>query len=111
MLTFLNTFVSSANVSMLLVILSSKSLIYIRNNTGPNTDHCCTPLKTNFTFIIINKSLTLNSLVCNALNYFLNPFLNNDMTFVFFHSKGTTPSFNDKLNSLVSAILICCTDV
>ena len=35
LLTFLNTFVSSANFSMLLVILSSKSLIYIKNNKGP----------------------------------------------------------------------------
>ena len=49
MLTFLNTFVSSANLSMLLV-LSSKSLIYIKNNKGPNTDPCGTPLKTDFQF-------------------------------------------------------------
>ena len=45
-LIFLNTFVSSANFSTLLVILSSKSLIYIKNNKGPNTDPCGTPLKT-----------------------------------------------------------------
>ena len=44
-LTFLNTFVSSTNISMLLVILSSKSLIYIKNNKGHNTDPCGTPLK------------------------------------------------------------------
>ena len=41
---------SSANVSTLLVILSSKSLIYIKNNKGPNTDPCGTPLKTDFEF-------------------------------------------------------------
>ena len=50
MLTFLNTFVSSANLSTLLVILSSKSLIYIKNNKGPNTDPCDNPLKTDFQF-------------------------------------------------------------
>ena len=49
-LTFLNSFVSSANFSMLLVILSSKSLIYITNNIGPNTDPSGTPLKTDFQF-------------------------------------------------------------
>ena len=27
--------------------------------------------------------------------------------FVSFHSKGTTPSFNDKLNTLAIGILIC----
>ena len=50
MLTFLNAFVSSANLSTLLVILSSKSLIDIKNNKGPNTDPCGTPLKTNYQF-------------------------------------------------------------
>ena len=50
MLTYLNTFVSSANLSTLLVILSSKSLTYIKNNKGPNTDPCGTPLKTDFQF-------------------------------------------------------------
>ena len=29
--------------------------------------------------------------------------------FASFHSKGTTPSFNDKLNTLTSGILICST--
>ena len=37
-ITFLNTVVSSANFSTLLVISSSKSLKYIKNNKGPNTD-------------------------------------------------------------------------
>ena len=49
-LTYLNTFVSSANLNALLVILSSKSLIHIKNNKGPNTDPCSTPLKTDFQF-------------------------------------------------------------
>ena len=49
-LTFLNTFVSSANFATLLVILSSKSLIYVKNNKGPNTDPCGTPLKSDFQF-------------------------------------------------------------
>ena len=31
------------------------------------------------------------------------------MMFDPFHSKGTIPSFNDKLNTLVSGILICST--
>ena len=31
------------------------------------------------------------------------------MMFASFHSTGTTPSFNDKLNTLASGILICCT--
>ena len=35
---------------------------------------------------------------------FLEPFLNNGMMFASFHSKGTTPSFNDKLNTLASGI-------
>ena len=41
---------SSTNFCTLLVILSSKSLIYIKNNKDPNTDPCGTPLKTNFQF-------------------------------------------------------------
>ena len=40
---------------------------------------------------------------------FLEPFLNNGMMFVSFHSKGTTPSFNDKLDTLASGVLICYT--
>ena len=31
------------------------------------------------------------------------------MIFASFHSKGTTPSFNDKLNTLASGIIICST--
>ena len=33
---------------------------------------------------------------------FLKPFLNNGMMFASFHSKGTTPYFNDNLNTLAS---------
>ena len=51
----------------------------------------------------------LNSLVCNSLTYFLNLNLNNGMMLASFHSKGTTPCFNDKLNTLASGILICST--
>ena len=40
---------------------------------------------------------------------FLEPFYNNGMMFAFFHSKGTTPSFYDKLNTLASGVLICST--
>ena len=58
MLTFLNTFVSAVNVSALLVILSSKSLIYIKNNKGPNTDSCGTPLKTDFQFETSPSTIT-----------------------------------------------------
>ena len=36
----------------------------------------------------------------------LEPFLNNDMMFASFHSKGTAPSFNDQLNTLASGIFI-----
>ena len=50
LLTFLNTFVSSANFSTLLVTLSSKLLIHIKNNKDPNNDPCGTPLKTDFQF-------------------------------------------------------------
>ena len=50
LLSLLNTFVSSANFGTLLVMLSSKSLIYINNNKDHNTDHCGTPLKTYFQF-------------------------------------------------------------
>ena len=37
--TFLNTFVSSANCSTLLNMSSSKSFIYIKNSIGSNTDN------------------------------------------------------------------------
>ena len=41
------TLVSSTN--LLIVILSSKSLIYyIKNNKGPNTDTCGTPFESDF---------------------------------------------------------------
>ena len=50
--TFLNTFVSSANLSTLLDMSSSRSFIYVKNNIGLNTDPCGTPLKTDFQFEI-----------------------------------------------------------
>ena len=56
---FLNTFVSSANFNTLLVISSSKSLIYIKNKIGPNTDPCGTPLKNDFHFETSPSTATL----------------------------------------------------
>ena len=50
--TFLNSFVLSANLSTLLDMSSSRSFIYIKNSIGPNTDPCGTPLKTDFQFEI-----------------------------------------------------------
>ena len=49
----------------------------------------------------------LNSLVCNSLTYFWNLFLNNGMMIASFHSKGATPYFNDKLNTVANGILVC----
>ena len=56
-----NTFVSSANCSTLLVILSSKSLyiyIYTKNNKGHKADPCGTPIKTDFQFETSQYSTT-----------------------------------------------------
>ena len=39
-------FVSSANINILLLTQSDKSLTNIKNNSGPNTDPCGTPLIT-----------------------------------------------------------------
>ena len=50
--TFLNTFVSSANLS------TSRSFIYIKNSIGPNTDPCGTPLQTDFQFEIFDQNPT-----------------------------------------------------
>ena len=41
---------SAATLSTLLVILSSKSLIYIKNNAGHDADRCGTQLNTDFQF-------------------------------------------------------------
>ena len=78
--TLLSTFVfvSSAHFSTLLVILSSKSLIYIyiKNNKGPNTDPCGTPLKTYFlietspsttTRCLLQSAIVLSSRICHPL--------------------------------------------
>ena len=46
LLTFIKNVVSSTNFSTLLVILLSKSFIYIKNSKGSNTDPCGTPLET-----------------------------------------------------------------
>ena len=59
LLIFLNTFVSSANFNTLLVMSSSKSLIYIKNKIGPSTDPCGTPLKTAFQFETSPSTTTL----------------------------------------------------
>ena len=59
LLIFLNTFVSSANFNTLLVMSSSKSLIYIKNKIGPSTDPCGTPLKTDFQFETSPSTTTL----------------------------------------------------
>ena len=63
---------------------------------------------------LINRSnnlqitdVNLTSLYFSYL--FFEPFLNNGMMFASFHSKGTTPSLNDQLNTLASGILICST--
>ena len=59
LLIFLNTFVSSANFNTLLVMSSSKSLMYIKNTIGPNTDPCGTPLQTDFQFETSPSTTTL----------------------------------------------------
>ena len=68
LVTFLNTFVSSANLSTLLDMTSSKSFIYIKNSIGPNTDPRGTPLKTDFQVEISPSTITLSSL-CKPLFY------------------------------------------
>ena len=50
---------SSANLSTLLDMSSSKSFIYIKNSIGPNSDPCGTPLKTDFQFEISPSTITL----------------------------------------------------
>ena len=59
LLIFLNTFVSSANFNTLLVMSSSKSLIYIKNKIGLSTDPCGTSLKTDFQFETSPSTTTL----------------------------------------------------
>ena len=50
---------SSANLSTLLDMSSSKSFIYIKDSIGPTTDPCGTPLKTDFQFEISPSTITL----------------------------------------------------
>ena len=52
---------------MLLVILSSMSLIYSKNNKGHNTDPCGTPLKTDFQF---EKSLSTTTHCLLSVSHF-----------------------------------------
>ena len=59
LVTFLNTYVSSANFSALLDMSFFKSFKYIKNSIGPNTDPCGTPLKTYFQFEISPSTITL----------------------------------------------------
>ena len=63
LVTFLNTVVSSANLTTLLDMSSSKSCIYIKNSIGPNTDPCGTPFKTDFQFEI-SPSISTLCLLC-----------------------------------------------
>ena len=51
----------------------------------------------------------LNSMVYSSLTCFSNLFLNNGIMFASFHSNGTIPSSNDKLNTVASGMLICST--
>ena len=51
----------------------------------------------------------LNSLVCNFLALFLDPFLNSGVMFASFKSEGIIPSSSDKLNNFGSGVLICST--
>ena len=51
----------------------------------------------------------LNSMVYSYLTCFSNLFLNNGIMFASFHSNGTIPSSNDKLNTVASGMLICST--
>ena len=48
----------------------------------------------------------LNLLVYSSRTCFSNLFLNNGMMFASFHSNGTIPSSNDKLNTVASGMLI-----
>ena len=69
LVTFLNTFVSSANLSTLLDMSSSKSFIYIKNRIWPNTDTCGTLIKTDFQFEISPSTITLCFLCGKPLFY------------------------------------------
>ena len=51
----------------------------------------------------------LNSLVYSSLTCFSNLFLNNGIMVATFHSNGTIPSYNDKLDTVASGMLICYT--
>ena len=74
LLTLLNTFVSSADFSTLLVILSSKSLLYIKNNKGLNTDPCGTLPRTYLQFETSPSTttrclLSVSQCICNLVGH------------------------------------------
>ena len=51
-------------------------------------------------FINLSNNLQITGVKLTGLQFsdlFLEPFLNNGMMFAYLHSKGTTPSFNDKM--------------
>ena len=52
---------SSANLSTLLDMSTSRSFIYFKNSIGPNTGLCGTPLKTDFQFEIVRLRCCLDS--------------------------------------------------
>ena len=58
-LSLISTIVLSANFNTLIIISSSKSLIYIKNKIGPNIDPCGTPLKTDLQFEASSSTTTL----------------------------------------------------
>ena len=49
----------------------------------------------------------LTGLKCSGL--FLDPFLNSDVMFAYFHYGGTIPSSSEKLKKIASGVLICST--
>ena len=51
----------------------------------------------------------LNSLAYNLQTCFLDLFFNKGMMFASFHSKGTSPSCSDMLNTCASGVLTCST--
>jgi len=59
LVTFLNILVSSANLSIMLMMSTSKSLIKIRNSSGPRTDPCGMPLNVSAHFELNPSKQTL----------------------------------------------------
>ena len=67
------------------------------------TDHDMRPIQ------LIYKLLMLNSLSDNLQSCSLNSFFNQGMVLASFHSKGTSPSCSDMVNTCVTSIQICST--